>query len=330
MTPQKSIDQINIRTQKWVLFVSVTLFLIKLAAYLLTNSISIFTDMLESIVNVTAGFVGLVSLVIAARPKDHDHPYGHGKAELISSSFEGLLIGVAGIMIIVEATRNYFSPPEIKQLDWGILLIVISGIINYITGFICVKIGKRNKSIALIASSKHLQSDSYSTAGIVIGLIFLYIFGFQWIDSLVAGVFGLVITFTSYQILRQSIAGIMDEVDNDLLNEVIPVLQNNRKEQWVDIHNLRIIKYGNVLHLDCHLTLPWYISIKKAHEELMDLEYLMKTHFGPKVEIFIHSDACQEFSCKLCSVSNCPHRLHKNSKSIFWNTKTLTQLNKHR
>jgi cation diffusion facilitator family transporter len=329
-TPDHTVgNKSNIKTQRWVLIISIFLFALKLLAYLLTSSVAIFTDMLESIVNVVAGLIGLISLIIAAKPRDHDHPYGHGKAELISSTFEGLLIAIAGIMIIIEASKNYFSPNEIKQLDWGILLIVITAVINFITGYFCIRTGKRNKSLALIASGKHLQTDTYSTIGILIGLGVLYFTNYYWIDSVMAIVFGVIIIITSAHILKKSIAGIMDEADIDLLKEVTPVLEQYRRSNWIDIHNLRIIKYGPVLHFDCHLTLPWYTKIKDAHEELMHLENLMKKHYGNQVELFIHTDACQPFSCELCTLSACDHRLHEHKKTLKWDTKYLTQLNKH-
>src|SRR4051812_7956649 len=166
--------QKNIRIQQIVVALAVVLFAIKLAAYFLTYSVAILTDALESIVNVVAGFFGLFSLYLSAKPKDQDHPYGHGKIEFISAAVEGTLISIAGLIIITESVSNLFHPHQISQLDWGIALIAITAVINFVIGSVCIRIGTKNKSIALIAGGKHLQTDTYSTIGIIIGLGLIY------------------------------------------------------------------------------------------------------------------------------------------------------------
>ena len=169
-----SIPNRNISVQRFIVAVSIILFLIKFVAYFLTGSIAILTDALESIVNVVAGLIGLYSLKIAAIPKDEDHPYGHGKAEFISALFEGMFITVAGGLIIYQATYHLFFPPELKKIDIGIYLVLFSGIVNYIAGQVGIRKGRQNHSIALESSGKHLVSDAYSTLGIILGLIALY------------------------------------------------------------------------------------------------------------------------------------------------------------
>src|SRR3984885_8441940 len=146
-----------------------------MAAWYLTSSVAILTDALESIVNVIAGIIGIYSLYISAKPKDSDHPYGHGKAEFLSAAVEGTLVLVAGILIIYEAGKSLFHSHTVEKLDSGIILIAATAIVNYIMGLLCVRTGNKNHSIALVASGKHLQTDTYSTAGIIIGLILLRI-----------------------------------------------------------------------------------------------------------------------------------------------------------
>lgn len=176
----------NIRVQKFIAMIAVLLFIIKIMAWYLTHSVAILTDALESIVNVIASFIGLYSLYVSARPRDADHPYGHGKAEFLSAAIEGTLITVAGFIIIYEAISNLLHPHNIQQLDYGILLIAVTAIVNYIAGSYCVKTGKKNNSLALIASGKHLQSDTWSTIGIIGGLALIYFTHLSWIDSTVA------------------------------------------------------------------------------------------------------------------------------------------------
>ena len=162
------------------------LFTIKVIAWYLTKSVLVLTDALESTVNVAAGFIGLFSLYIAARPRDANHPYGHGKAEFLSAAVEGSLITIAGFVIIYEAVYSFIYPRSLKQLDYGILLISVTAVINYITGYYCIKTGKKNNSLALIAGGRHLQTDTWSTLGIIAGLVLIRLTRLQWIDSALA------------------------------------------------------------------------------------------------------------------------------------------------
>lgn len=324
----KSAQQ-NITVQKWVAVVSVLLLAIKFIAYYSTHSVSILTDALESIVNVAAGFIGLYSLYIAGKPRDNDHPYGHGKAEFLSAGIEGTMIGAAGAIIIYKAIQHLINPVELHKIDYGILLIAVTAIANFTVGFYCLKTGKKNNSAALIASGKHLQTDTWSTIGIITGLLLLYLTGRQWIDSVVALIFGLYIIYTGYSIVRTSIAGIMDEADVKLLSRMIEVLNSNRRENWVDLHNLRVIKYGSVLHLDCHMTVPWYLNIHEAHREIDVLAALIRQEFGESLELFVHSDGCLPFSCQICNKVNCTERKNNFEQKIEWTLENISQNKKH-
>jgi len=319
----------NFKIQKYIAVISVALFLIKLFAWYLTHSVAILTDALESIVNVVAGFIGLYSLYVSGKPKDQDHPYGHGKVEFLSAAIEGLLIGIAGIFIIREAILNLYKPHSIQKLDYGIYLVGVTAIINLLAGMICVKTGKKNNSLALIASGKHLMADTYTTIGIIIGLVLLFITGISWIDSVVAIIFALVIFYTGYKIVRSSIAGIMDEADMELLNKMVVLLNENRNPNWIDLHNLRIIKYGAMIHLDCHLTVPWYFNVHQAHDEIDRLSGLVKQHFGDSVELFVHSDGCLDFSCALCEKTECEVRKHAFQRKIVWTMENISSNKKH-
>jgi cation diffusion facilitator family transporter len=319
----------NIRIQQIVVTLAIALFAIKLIAYFLTHSVAILTDALESIVNVVAGFFGLYSLRLSAKPKDEDHPYGHGKIEFISAAIEGTLILIAGLFIINESVSGLLHPKQINQLDWGIALIAITAAINYIIGSICIRIGTKNNSIALVAGGKHLHADTYSTIGIIIGLALIYFTRLLWIDSAVAILFGLIIIFTGYTIIRKSLAGIMDESDYELMQKLVELLNKNRKPNWIDLHNTRMIKFGSVLHLDAHLTVPWYFNIQQAHEEIDALAQLVRNEFGETLELFIHTDPCLEFSCRVCIKSDCTVRRHPLEKKIGWTVENITTDRKH-
>ena len=320
----------NIRVQQWVVAVALLLFALKLVAYFLTQSVAILTDALESIVNVIAGFVGLFSLSVAAKPRDVDHPYGHGKAEFLSAAVEGSLVLMAGLIIIYEAIVNLLFPHPIQKLDKGILLVGVTALINFVVGTICLRKGRRNQSAALMASGKHLQTDTYSTAGIILGLFIILWTKFVWMDSAISLLFAGIILYTGYHILRGSIAGIMDEADLQLLNKLVAYLNQHRRANWIDLHNLRVIKYGRLLHVDCHLTVPWYLNVLEAHLEIDALTGLIRKEFGDDLEFFVHSDACMDFSCRICIKEDCNVRQHPLAERIEWRLENVVPNRKHR
>lgn len=319
----------NLLLQKIVFGVAVLLFSVKLFAYFLTQSVSILTDALESIANVGAGFIGLFSLYIAAQPKDQNHPYGHGKAEFLSAGVEGSLIIIAGAVIVYQSLHSLMYPHTIHQLDYGMILVGATALVNYVMGAISIYKGKKNNSLALVASGKHLQSDTWSTVGIIVGLALIYYTKLTWLDSAIALIFAGVIVVTGYKIIRKSIAGIMDEADLELLQKMVALLNKNREENWVDLHNLRVIKYGGQLHVDCHLTVPWYLNVHEAHREIDKLSALIKAEFGDAIELFVHSDGCLYFQCNICSKHDCPVRQKPFEEKIPWTTENLLSDKKH-
>ena len=319
----------NLRIQKWVVTVAVLLFIIKIVAYWLTHSIAILTDALESTVNVIAGFIGLYSLYVAAKPRDEDHPYGHGKAEFLSAAVEGTLIIVAGLVIIYTSVLHFIYPRELQQLDRGIILVGITAVINFVVGYISLRNGKKNNSLALVASGKHLQTDTYSTIGIIIGLLLLRLTKLAWLDSVTAIIFAFIIIYTGYHILRRSLAGIMDEADTELLQKMLAVLNANRRINWIDLHNLRVIKYGGQFHIDCHLTVPWYLNVVEAHVEVEELGKLIKKEFGTVFELFVHTDPCLDFSCSICTKAECTVRKRPFEKRIEWTLENVLKDKKH-
>lgn len=321
--------QQNLRIQKIIAIISIVLFLVKIIAWWLTRSVAILTDALESIVNVIAGLIGLYSLYISAKPRDTDHPYGHGKIEFISAAIEGSFISIAGIFIIYKAAANMLHPAPVERLDSGIMLVAVTALVNYVAGVVCERTGKRNNSLALISSGKHLQTDTYTTAGIIAGLMLLYFTKIYWIDSAVAMLFAVIIVYTGIRITRRSIAGIMDEADDTLLKSLVDTLNKKRRINWIDLHNVRIIKYGAVLHLDCHLTVPWYFNINEAHHEIDELSELIKADYGDSFELFVHSDGCMEFSCPVCHKDDCPVRRHPWVRTVAWTVENIRVNEKH-
>jgi cation diffusion facilitator family transporter len=322
--------QLNLRIQKVVAVVAVFLFILKLIAWYITQSVAVLTDALESTVNVVAGFISLYSLYVAAKPRDKEHPYGHGKAEFVSAAVEGSLVAIAGIIIIYEAIDNIIHPHEIQKLDTGMIIIGFTAIVNYATGWYAIRAGKKNNSLALIASGKHLQSDTYSTIGIVIGMGLIFLTNWIWLDSAVAIGFAFFIIYTGYGIVRSSLSGIMDEADMAMLEKLVSKINQHRSENWVDLHNLRILKFGSVVHVDCHLTVPWYLNVHEAHKEVEAFSATAREEFGESVELFVHADGCMDFSCRICSKQNCNVRKMPFEKRIEWDVANISSDEKHR
>lgn len=319
----------NLKVQKWITALSVVMFIAKIVAYYLTNSLAILSDALESIVNVLAGIIGLYSLYVAAKPSDEDHPYGHGKAEFVSAAAEGGLIVAAGILILYETVANLIGKSQVNSLDYGIILVGITALINYAAGYYCMRVGRQNNSLALHASGKHLQTDTYTTLGIVAGLVVISLTKIFWLDKVIAIAMSIFIMRSGYLIIRQSLAGIMDQQDMELLQQMVVLLNKNRQVNWIDLHNLRVIKYGSQLHIDCHLTVPWYLNIHEGHHEIDALIRLIQDEFGDSVEFFVHTDGCLPFSCRLCDKFTCPVREHAFEHKVEWTLENLLSNQKH-
>lgn len=302
----------------------------KIAAWLITGSLAILTDALESVVNILAGGIGLYSLFLSAKPRDLNHPYGYGKAEYLSTTVEGIFIMLAGIFIIYKAIENLFLHHEVESTTVGILLMAATALLNYVAGFFSERKGRKNGSLQLIAAGKHLKTDTWSTIAIIIGLALIYLTGIQYFDSIVAILMAIFILITGIRVLRPGISGIMDEADEKLLQNIVHVLNEKRNENWIDLHNVRFIKYGSTLHCDCHLTVPWYFNVREAHREVERLGKVIQDEFGTRVEMFVHTDACLDYSCKICSKQNCLVRKHPQEMRITWTVENIVSDRKHR
>lgn len=313
-----------------VLLIALLLMLIKVMAFQWTGSNTIFSDAIESSVNIIMGILALVSMYIAQQPKDANHPYGHGKIEFLYSTVEGILIWIAGIFIIGKSFYALLYPNSIQNLDWGIVLIGITGLINFAVSILIKRQGKKTNSPILISSAEHLRADAITSVGLILSLFIIMFSNIVWLDSAIAIFFALWIIYIGQKLIRNSISGIMDESDEHLLEDVVNHIEKNRKNNWVDVHNLRIIRYGSDLHFDLHLTLPYYFDLEKVHQEMEDFENLLDEYASKKVEVFIHPDPCIEDCCKLCIKSNCDFRKHNLSKKLNWSVEMIRKNEKHR
>ncbi len=321
----------NRTAQRIALYVGMCLMALKFLAWWITNSNAILTDALESIINVVAASFGLYSIWLSAMPRDENHPYGHGKIEFISAGFEGALILFAGLSIMGKAGYNLVYPQPIGQLDLGLILTAVAGAINYGLGYYLQRLGRKQHSLILTASGAHLKSDAYSSVGLVVGLGLVILTDLPLLDNIIAIFFGGVILFTGFKLVRTSIAGIMDEADDQLIREMVQALQAERRRQWIDVHNFRVIKYGATLHIDCHMTLPWYFTTRQNFQEVKAFERLMMAHTERPVELFVHIDPCDPpENCRLCPVEDCPERKAPQEERLDWTLDNIKENQKHR
>jgi cation diffusion facilitator family transporter len=276
-----------------------------------------------------AGAIGLYSLYVASKPKDKEHPYGHGKAEFISAAFEGSLIIAAGLIIFYESISAIFKPSELHSLDNGLWVLLVTAFLNLFAGLIAKRMGTKNKSLALISSGQHLILDSFTTFAVSIGIGIVLLTNITGIDAILAILMSFWIIYNGYKIIRASLAGIMDEADIALLEEVVSELNKNRNVQWVDLHNLRVIKYGSLMHIDCHLTVPWFLNVNEAHQVVEEFTNLIKNKFGASIEFFVHTDGCMSYSCPICLAENCAQRKAPFEQKLDWTIENVLSDLKH-
>lgn len=312
-----------------MLLAAVVLFALKLWAWQITRATSVLSDALESIVNIVAGAISLYAIYLSSLPADKNHPYGHGKIEFLSSGIEGTLMLFASLLIGFEAIINLIYGHQLRDLGEGMGLILVAAALNWVLGWMSIRQGKRTHSPAMIASGKHLQSDTWTSLGIIAGLLLIRLTGLQWIDNLVALTLSIFLALTAYGIIRKAVTGIMDEADLQWLEGLVDMLEHRRRSDWIDLHNLRVIRYGSVYHIDCHITVPWYYNVHQAHTAAEKLNNEIQSHFGAQVEMFVHTDGCLPDSCRICSVSDCPERKHACAGRVSWNVQNIIANAKH-
>jgi len=304
--------------------------LVKFVAWFFTGSLVILSDALESIINVAGAAFAWYSVYVSGKPRDKDHPYGHGKIEFFSIGFEGAMIFIAGIVILIEAIMLFIHPAEIQKLGVGLWLTIGTGAANFLLGYFLIQKGKKAQSLILQGNGKHLMSDSYTSIGVIVALVLILLTGFQWIDPVASVVAAGIIIYTGFQLIRKAVSGLMDETNEEIVDEIISILKQNRHECWIDIHNLRVQKFGNYYHVDCHVTLPHYFLLSRVHDEISKMDQLLNKDFSKgTIEFFIHTDPCIEISCTHCMIHDCPVRKRPFMQKIEWEKTNILPNKKH-
>jgi cation diffusion facilitator family transporter len=290
--------------------VSIVLLIFKFYAYFLTNSQGIYSDALESIVNVAMGALTIFVIWYAALPADDDHPYGHGKIESLAASFEGGAIAIAGIMIIVDSIRNILvNSKELTRVDEGAFLIFAAGIVNGLYGLWILKKGRDLKSEALKANGIHLFSDMLTSIGVLLGLLFVKITGIVFLDTVVAIAIGSYLIFSGIKIFRESMNVLVDAQDRSLLEKLVALFEKHYRPGVIQLHFTRIIRSGRYHHIDCHMVIPEFWTIEKSHEFSDEFERVILSEYETAGEFHVHLDPCRKKYCTECELENCPIRV---------------------
>ncbi len=266
---------------------------LKSLAYLVSGSVGLLSDAVESIVNLVGGIVALIMLAIAARPPDESHPYGHSKAEYFSSIIEGSLIICAAMSIGAAAVKRLLFPQPLDQLELGLAISVGASIVNWTVALVLRRAGKRYSSIALVASSQHLLTDVWTSAGVLVGLTAVALTGWESLDPLVAIAVATNIIWSGSVIIRKSVAGLMDgAVPPDIQKQLRSALAYYR-EQGIQVHSVRTRQSGATSFITLHVVVPGSWSVDQAHHLTTKLEEDLQRRI-PHSVIYTHLESADD------------------------------------
>lgn len=290
------------------LAVSLAVTAVKFVGWQLTESQAVYSDFLESLVNVVVGVVAIVVVRIAAKPADQNHPYGHGKIEYFSAAFEGGLIAFAAVMIFVEAIPAAIDPKPLEQLGLGAVVVFVCGLVNLIMGFLLKRAGRRLGSPAIVANGEHITSDFYTSAFLTVGLVLAHISGFSWLDPVLAMFAGLQLAWIGFGVVKRSAGGLLDAEDREILTELARGLKKVDFGGVIQIHSTRIIRSGRFHHIDAHAVVPEFWDVAEAHEKTEAFESRVLSEYPQPAELHLHVDPCRRVYCRRCDLAACPIR----------------------
>ncbi len=268
-------------------FVGITVFLLKLIAWQITGSVALYSDALESIVNVVTAIAALIAISYAARPADKNHPYGHHKAEYFSAVLEGVMIIVAAILILTKAWTSLQNPQALEAPFEGVAVNLVATAINAIWAWTLIYRGRALRSPALHADGHHLLTDVFSSVGVVVGVTLVVVTGWQILDPIIASFVAINILWSGWKVFASSISGLMDHAVPDELLEDIRTAISSHADGAIEAHDLRTRQAGAMTYIDFHLVVNGQTSVNDAHEICDRLEEKLK-EVVPQSQITIH------------------------------------------
>jgi cation diffusion facilitator family transporter len=267
--------------------IGVAVLALKYAAYWLTGSVALWSDAIESIVNVATAIVAWLTIRWSAKPADEEHPYGHHKAEYFSAVFEGVLIVLAALLILHEAYQAYLAP-RILDAPWpGVALNLLASCLNGVWAVLLLGQGKRHRSPALIADGWHLVTDVMSSAGVLIGVVIAALSGLAVLDPLLAALVALNILWAGWRLMRESLSGLLDEaIPAETLLAIRSIISINA-EGAIEAHDIRTRRAGAMTFIDFHLVVAGTTTVSDAHDICDRLERAIRDEVGASL-ITIH------------------------------------------
>jgi cation diffusion facilitator family transporter len=278
-------DRASLKKYAWLsIGAAVATILLKTIAYLLTGSVGLLSDAVESLVNLVGAIVALIMLTIAARPADESHAHGHSKAEYFSSGIEGVLILIAAISIAYAAIQRLFDPQPLEAVGIGLLVSTAASVINFVVARVLIGAGKRYDSITLEADGKHLMTDVWTSIGVIAGVAAVAITGWLQLDPIIALLVAANIVWTAIGLLRRSIRGLMDASLPEEEQAVVVKVLDQYKSQGVEYHALRTRQAAAQRFVSFHLLVPGSWTVQRGHALLDQIENdICKTLPGAQV-----------------------------------------------
>jgi cation diffusion facilitator family transporter len=257
----------------WLAIVTAILTIgLKMVAYLLTGSIGLLSDAIESGVNLVAAVFALIVLTVAAQPPDEEHTYGHDKVEYFAGGMEGTLILIAAVTIAYSAIQRLLSPQPLEQLDVGLIVSVLATILNFIVGRVLLQAGKKYRSVTLEADANHLLADVRTTVGVLLGLVAVWLTDWYFLDPLIALIVAGQIVWAGYRLVRNSVLGLMDTaLPPEEVNQIEDIIERHAHE-GVHYHALRTRQSGAQRFMTVHIQVPGSWSVQEGHTLLEEIE----------------------------------------------------------
>jgi cation diffusion facilitator family transporter len=268
--------------------IGVSMFFMKIYAFYITQSAAILSDAAESVVHVLAVSFAAYSLWLSIKPADNSHLYGHDRISFFSAGFEGAMIVMAAIYIIYESVMKWVHGLYIQNIATGTFFIIAATLINGLLGWYLVRKGEKNNSLILVANGKHVLTDSWTSFGVIIGLILTMATGWLPFDPIVAIMVATNILWSGGKLMRQSIGGLMDEADPEVHNKITSILVQETSKYGVVFHDVRHRNAGSKLHIEFHLLFHKDLTIAEAHEQATLIEQALAKSFAMVTEITTH------------------------------------------
>ena len=245
---------------------------LKAAAYFLTGSVGLLSDALESLVNLVGAVMALTMLIIAARPPDEEHAYGHDKAEYFASGVEGALIVVAAISIAIAAIPRLITPQPLEQVGLGLAISIVASLINLVVARILIRAGRQHRSIAIEADGRHLMTDVWTSVGVVIGVAAVVMTGWVRLDPLIALLVAANIVWEGWKLLKRTIAGLMDSALPEAERAIIQDILATYEPEGIQFHSVRTRQAGVRRFVSMHVLVPGEWTVHTGHQWLERIE----------------------------------------------------------